>query len=710
VNHRPIRAVLGSIFALSLFSFSAQPVAAADPSPGDETITIDVGDSHAGGSVELEFEKVYAGTTTDGTDVYIYVPVGALDYTGPNPDDPLPGVDPNWDPNPGDEFEPCGDQFAAGDYVITEEQIQLLGDQLVDQIVAVNVDHFGPIGLAEAGDPDSDAVVVLAYNILDTFAYVCGEDSFTAGFFAPGFIDQYGMNVIVIDTFDWQDRVGEDLNDYAGVIGHELEHLQHNYSDPGELSWVDEGLADMAIFLNGWGDTNDGHLLYHQVFHRETSLTRWGGGLENYGAAYSYFLYLWEQAGGNGGGDLAPDLEYDGTNGDRLMKLIFENPADGMIGVQAAIDEYNTTLEAGEEALRTAEDFFKDWAVAIWLDAEAEGTKFDFANINFGGAITSGWTIEIANDLFFGGRGVYTGTMPPARWSNNKNVPPQTALPFGVSYETFRNPGPTFQLTFDGDDATVIAPHSGDTHWYAGYQSQTESILGVDAPPISGGETVDFWTWYFIEEGWDFAYVDARVDGEWVTLPLENDAGDVVTTNDDPHGNNTEGNGLTGTSGGQYFVDDPVYVHLTAEVPEGATDVRFRYSTDAAYLDTGWFIDDVMIDGVPATFSESDTWFATTGEQDNNWVVQIVSACDLTPGEDTEGEIVDAAGFVYRFEGDLIERDGFDTSCMRGSKARFAVVISNLPTGDLTVLDAGYDFSLTNTGNAGGSARGNGKR
>ena len=78
-----------------------------------------------------------------------------------------------------------------------------------------------------------------------------------------------------------------------------------NYSDPGEPSWVDEGLADMAIFLNGY-DIGGSHLTYHQVFHRETSLTRWGGGLENYGASLTYFLYLWEQAGGNGDGTFTP--------------------------------------------------------------------------------------------------------------------------------------------------------------------------------------------------------------------------------------------------------------------------------------------------------------------------------------------------------------------------------------------------------------------
>ena len=173
----------------------------------------------------------------------------------------------------------------------------------------------------------------------------------------------------------------------------------------------------------------------------------------------------------------------------------------------------------------------------------------------------------------------------------------------------------------------TVAP----THWYAGYESQSDNILDVD---VTGAVTsLDFWTWHFIEEGWDFGFVEALVNGQWVTVPLVDDSGTVVTTNDDPHGNNTEGNGITGTSGGEYFVDEPQYVHYTAQLPAGATDVRFRYSTDAAYLDTGWFVDDVRVNGAPATLlSPSGDWFETTGVQDNNWTVQVVANCDLTPG------------------------------------------------------------------------------
>jgi hypothetical protein len=308
--------------------------------------------------------------------------------------------------------------------------------------------------------------------------------------------------------------------------------------------------------------------------------------------------------------------------------------------------------------------------------------------------------MDIADDVFWGGRGSYNGATPEAKWSRLKKRPDTTAVPFGMSVERFRNPGPTVSVNFAGDDQTVIAPHTGTTHSYGGYESQSDNILNVDA---SGAITsLDFWSWYFIEEGWDFGFVEAQVNGEWKTVPLVNDAGQTVTTNDDPHGNNTEGNGLTGTSGGAYFVDDPEYVHLSAQLPAGTTDVRFRYSTDAAYLDTGWFVDDVRVNGADATVSSAaGDWFETTGTQENNWTVQVVANCDLTPGTKSEGESTDGAGnYVYRFERNAFKVDGLVTTCASGKQSDFSVVISNLPTGDLTYLDADYTFRVSNTGTA----------
>ena len=114
------------------------------------------------------------------------------------------------------------------------------------------------------------------------------ETTYTAGYFAPEFLTDYDLNVMVVDAFDWENRIGDQTGNpigrselYEGVIAHELEHLLQNYSDPGELSWVDEGLADFAIFLNGY-DVGGSHLTYHQVFRpRDVAdpLGRWAGEL-----------------------------------------------------------------------------------------------------------------------------------------------------------------------------------------------------------------------------------------------------------------------------------------------------------------------------------------------------------------------------------------------------------------------------------------------
>jgi hypothetical protein len=653
---------------------------------------VHLNDAAAGGSYHQVFERAYAGTAPDGTPVYIYVPEGGIGGAGG-----VESLDPAFDQNPNDDFTPCAES-SADDYLITQEQIDTLGDELANHIVAVDEANFGDVGTAVGEDgTSSDALVMLVYNVQDESYYDCAVETYTAGYFAPEYINEAGMNVLVVDAFDWANRIGDDAeqpNLYEGVIAHELEHLLMNYSDPGEPSWVDEGLADMAVFFNGY-DIGGSHLTYHQVFHRETSLTRWGGGLENYGASFTYFLYLWEQAGGNGDGTYNADSQYDGAGGDLLIKLIFQNAADGMAGVQAAIDQFNAQTGAN---LRSATELFQDWAIAVKLDDEGSD-RWDIRNIDFGDPAFTEYTVDIANETFWTKRGQYHGRMPEAKWANQRRVPEQTALPFGVSYETFRNIGKSFSFTFEGDATERVAPHSEPDHWWGGADSQEESVLDVASAGIAPGAVVDFWTWYFIEEGWDYGYLEALVGDEWVTVPLFSD-GTEITTDTNPHDNNDEGNGLTGTSGGEYFVDEPSYIHVqSAPLPAGTTDVRFRYSTDAAYVDTGFFVDDVTVGGQAATLSSAaGNWLLTTGHQNNNWVVQILSPCDLTPGS-TANEIVDDEGnYVYRFpagDDDAVSAAGFTTSCLKGTQDSFTVVISNLPTGDIQVLDADYRFRLT---------------
>jgi hypothetical protein len=695
-----VRALVAAGTAIAMTGLGV-PAAHATSSgdPGDPQIVLDINDSAAGGTYEETFKRVFAGVAPSGTPVYIYVPSAYTVGTVPTG---VRSMDPTVDWNPGDAYTPCATKKAA-DYVLTQAQIDMLGNQLADHILAVDEAHYGQAGLADPSDPSSDALVVIVYDLHDDGMYDCEETTYTAGYFASDYLADAGMNVMAVDAFDWVNRTGDQTGNpngrselYEGVIAHELEHLLMNYSDAGELSWVDEGLADFAIFLNGY-DVGGSHLTYHQVFHRETSLTRWGGGLENYGASFTFFQYLWERAGGNGDGTYTPDGQYDGAGGDRLIKAIFAEPENGMAGVQAAIDTFNAAGHPGLAApLPPVTQLFKDWAVAVYLDDEGSNL-YDIKAVDFGDPAYTRWTVDIANGTFWDKRGQYHGALPDSKWNKLPNRPDPTALPFGTSFETFRNPGPTFSVSFAGDPTTRIAPHSEPTHWYAGYASQSDHVLDVaaGATPL----TLDFWSWYFIEEGWDFGFVEALVGGTWQTVPLVGDDGKEVTTDEDLHGNNEEGNGLTGTSGGTYFVDEPSYVHLSAQLPVGTTDVRFRYSTDESYLDTGWFVDDVRVNAAPAAVSSSDGWFETSGIQNNNWSLQLVAACDLTPGRNGPNEVTDSEGnHVYQLSGSQISQSGFSTRCASGTKQDVTAVISNLPTGDLDVLDADYTFRLVGSG------------
>lgn len=696
---------------------SAPAVAVHNEVEAGQPITLTL-NMDVGGFFDLTFVQAFGGTTPDGTDVHIYTPQGAF---APASSTPVPGVDPRWDPDPTDDFVPCADADPA-DYRITQQQVDQLGAALVGTatdpgIVAVDESHFGPMGTATSvEDPDttrteaghsSDDLVVLVYNVVDEAYFDCAAETRTAGYFAPEFAEDYGLNALVVDLEDWAVDLGPQPADgpgdaffVEGVIAHELEHLLHSYSDEGELSWVDEGLADWAFFANGY-PVGGSHITYQQVFHRETSLTRWGGGLENYGAAYLFFQYLWERAGGNGAddgaGQFTPDQQYDGEAGDLLLQLVFENDLDGMAGVQAAITQWNATTSGAD--LPSVEQVFQDWTIALYLDQEGS-TLFDIRAVDFGDpTTTTRWTIEMANATFWKHRGQYNGATPESRWLHSGRVPDQVALPFGVSYETFRNPGSTFTVSFEGEPQTVIPPHTGATHWYGGYESMSDNVLDVDAGTTQlGGAVLDFWTWYFIEDGWDFGFVEALVDGRWVTVPLVDDTGQTVTTDEDPHGTNSEGNGLTGTSGGTYFVDEPEYVHLTATLPAGTTDVQLRYSTDAAYLDTGWFVDDVQIAGQPVTVaSDTGEWFLTTGAQDNNWAVTLLAPCDIN-GPSTEGQVAsgEEGWWIYRFNADALAARTFSGTCL-GSKGQVVAILSNMPTGDLQYLDAPYTFRLTKT-------------
>src|SRR5699024_5892590 len=136
----------------------------------------------------------------------------------------------------------------------------------------------------------------------------------------------------------------------------------------------------------------------------------------------------------------------DGVGGDLLIKKIFENPANSVEGVQAAIDEFNAETGAGMPSFA---EMYQDWAVAVYLDDE-NSDRWDLKAADFGDPDYTTWTIDIADDQYWGGRGFSQGAQPDAKWSKRENAQSPIALPYGLQVERFRNPGPRVSVALDG--------------------------------------------------------------------------------------------------------------------------------------------------------------------------------------------------------------------------------------------------------------------
>ncbi|UCE26911.1 MAG: T9SS type A sorting domain-containing protein [Candidatus Coatesbacteria bacterium] len=127
------------------------------------------------------------------------------------------------------------------------------------------------------------------------------------------------------------------------VVAHEFEHMIHWKYDENESSWVDEGCAELAMYLFGHPDTISGFNT-----NPDNDLTDWGGEWADYIQCYLWTLYFYEKYGGE----------------DTIYALVHE-PANSITGV-------DNTL-AGEGYSEDMIDVFTDWVVANYLDNDDSG-------------------------------------------------------------------------------------------------------------------------------------------------------------------------------------------------------------------------------------------------------------------------------------------------------------------------------------------------
>ena len=173
-------------------------------------------------------------------------------------------------------------------------------------------------------------------------------------------------------------------------------------------------------------------------------------------------------------------------------------------------------------------------------------------------------------------------------------------------------------------------PYSGDYAFWSNRGDESDITLTrtFDFTSHTGPLTLSYWTWYDIEEDFDYVYVLASEDGEqWDILITPSGTGA------DPTGANY-GWGYNGLSG-----DGPVWIQERVDISQYAgkqVQLRFEYITDAAVNGEGFLVDDVYIPEIDyfSDFEQDDGgWEANGFVRIQNMVPQNFRLSLITLGE-----------------------------------------------------------------------------
>jgi hypothetical protein len=502
----------------------------------------------------------------------------------------------------GDDSEP----WLRSQDIITDAQLDYMMAEFDNTIYPTVTTIYGePLPRGDEGQK----IWTLLFNIRDYAYYNADATSYAAGYFSAASSSANNKNIMHIDTYDWANRTGPGVDRpylYEGTFAHEFEHLVHFDIDPDEPSWVDEGLADLAGFFCGYGHSA-GHVAYYMVYHPITALTFWGSGLEDYGASYLFQLYLFEKYGGAA-----------------FTSALVQEQANGIEGIE------NTLAAFGYKD--SFDEIYDNWTVANYLDdTRRAGGKYGYETLDIGSIDSWGYTIEYALRYMWWGPPDTAPFTVPSYWFGD----PQ---PYTAHYYRF-NTDEDAVAWIDGDDFAGVTAYSGVYEWYSDAEAWAwRSFYQTFAVPATGA-TLNFMTYFEIEDDWDYGYVEVydQDTGEWYTLDATGTVNYVAHAQDNPNtpdereptAYDTVGrwHAFTGVSGGWI----PVSMDLT---PFAGHDIDLYFTTwqDGAFTLQMMYVDDIEIpeigfyDDVEAGEDgwTSTGWYVTDGIQDNGFGVVVI--------------------------------------------------------------------------------------
>jgi hypothetical protein len=341
--------------------------------------------------------------------------------------------------------------------------------------------------------------------------------------------------------------------EYAyGVLAHEFQHMIHWYRDRNEETWMNEGFSDLAMFLNRY---SIGGADREYVGNPDLQLNDWPVASEDrsphYGAAFLFMTYFLDRFGEN------------------ATKALVAEPANGLSSIDTVLSNLGV-IDPLTGKIVQADDVFADWVVASYLkDASVGDGRYTYHN--------------------------YPSAPKPAETEvvDRCPTPPQSrdVYQYGVDYIRITCQG-NHTLSFIAPTLVGVLPvnaHSGSYAFYSNKGDESDMTLTrqFDFSSQAGPLTLSYWTWYSLEEDYDFVYLEASLDGEsWQILRTPSGTSKNIT------GNNY-GWGYSGNSGG-----GPEWIRETVDLSRFAGKkvwLRFEYVTDAAVNGDGLQVDDISI-------------------------------------------------------------------------------------------------------------------
>jgi len=329
---------------------------------------------------------------------------------------------------------------------------------------------------------------------------------------------------------------------YEEILAHEYQHMIHTNVDADEEGWLNEGLSMMAQQFAGLrGDNWVGEYLLDP----DQSLWYWGGASADYGQSYLYLDYLYEQLGEN------------------FIKALVANPANGFMSIDRTLENFNSP--------RNADELYADAIIAAFFN----------------------------NPALDNGR--YAYKIP--KLSQTISVDEFTTFPVthqdtvqqygGVDVMTFTGNGKA-TLNFIGDQRVKLIPvdaHSGNNFWWSARNDSSFATLTrrLDLTNATNA-TLKYWTWYDIEEDWDYAYLMVSTDNgvHWTLVPA------TSSRETNPNKQNL-GHGFSGVSGNG---SEAAWIQETANLNAYAGKrilLRFAMLNNRLVNNFGFAVDDLSI-------------------------------------------------------------------------------------------------------------------